>query len=109
MPSPLIDQLTKAQDLVLETLEQVQEPVVKLVGSTAESAERYVPEMPAAPYGEKIPRAQELISTQYEFALKLLELNKRFAEALVDAAKPVADKVVVIDEAKPAKATKKAA
>lgn len=109
MSTPMIDKLTEIQEQVLESLEQIQEPVVSAVRRTAEQAERYVPELPVAPYGDKLPSAQELIANQYEFAVKLLELNKRFADALAEAAKPVSDKVVVVEVKTGKSASKKAA
>ena len=108
MSSPVIDKLTEVQEQVLESLEQVQKPIVSAVRRAADSVESYVPELPALPSGDKLQSAQELIANQYDFAVKLLELNKQFADALADAAKPVADKVVVV-EVKTAKTTTKKA
>lgn len=110
MPSsPVIDKLTQLQEQVLETVEQVQEPVVKAARQAAEVVEPRLPELPALPFADKLPSADELVANQYDFVLKVIEQQKRFIEALIDAGRPVAAKVVVAAEAKPVKAAAKKA
>lgn len=105
MPTPL-DQLTKVQDQILEAIASFQKPVVETVGKVAERLEDVVPETPAVPYGEKLPAIDELVEAQFSFAEKLLAQQKEFTSSLLQAFKPVSDKVVVEakPKAKPAKA-----
>lgn len=107
--SPVIDKLTQIQEQVLESIEQVQEPVVKAARSAAEAVEPRLPEIPAVPFADKLPSADELITNQYDFVLKVLEQQKKFIEALIDAGRPVVAKVAVVAEEKPVKATAKKA
>jgi hypothetical protein len=93
------EQITKVQDQILETLASIQKPVVDLVKKVAERAEAVVPEVPAVPGSEKLPTVDELIVSQFAFAEKLLTQQKDFTNALLEAVKPVSDKVIV--EAKP--------
>ena len=94
------EQITKVQDQILETLASIQKPVVDLVKKAAERAESVVPEVPAVPGTDRLPTVNELIVTQFAFAEKLLTQQKDFTNALLEAVKPVSDKVIVA-EAKP--------
>ena len=111
MPSTTaIAKLTEVQDKVLETIDQVQEPIVSTVRDAAAKAESRMPELPALPFADKLPPADELVANQFAFAAKLLEQQKSFVEALLDAARPVSEKLVVVeDDAKAKTSTKKAA
>ena len=98
MPSTTaIDRITEVQDKVLETIDQIQEPIVSAVRDSAAKAESRLPELPALPFADKLPPADELVANQFAFAAKLLEQQKAFAEALLDAARPVSEKLVVVD------------
>ena len=107
------EQLIKVQDKILETLASVQKPVVEAVSKLADRAESVVPEIPAVPGSEKLPTLptiDELIVNQFAFAEKVLTQQKDFTNALLEAVKPISDKVTVVAESKPkTKATPKAA
>ena len=109
MPTPT-EQLVKVQDQILETLASIQKPVVEAVEKLAKRAESVVPEVPVLPGTDKLPTVDVLVATQFKFAEKLMTQQKEFTTALLEAVKPVSDKVIVT-EAKPkvAKATKAAA
>lgn len=98
MTSPVIDKLTDAQTQVLDAIDQAREPVTAVVRQLAEAAERYVPNV-TVPGGDKLPTADELIANQFDFAGKLLEHQRTFVEAVVDAAKPVSAKLSVVEDA----------
>ena len=100
--------LVKVQDQILETLASIQKPVVDAVKKLAERAESVVPEVPAVPGSDKLPAVDELIVNQFSFAEKLLTQQKDFTNALLDAVKPVSDKIVVVEDKPKAKAAKAA-
>ena len=105
------EQLVKVQDTILDTIASIQKPVVDAVEKLAKRAESVVPEVPAVPGAEKLPTVDVLVANQFKFAEKLLTQQKDFTTALLEAVKPVADKIVATEDTKPkiAKATKAAA
>jgi hypothetical protein len=80
------DQLTKVEDQILETLSNLQKPVLDAVKTLVERAESYVPDVPGT---ENLPALDELVLSQFAFAEKVLTNQKAFASALLDAIKPV--------------------
>lgn len=108
--SPVIAKLSKLQDQVLETVEQVQEPVLSVARKAIDVVEPRLPEVPGLPLASKLPSVEELLSNQYDFLIKVLEQQKRFIDALLDASRSVTEKVVAqADEAPTKSASKKAA
>lgn len=97
--STVLDQLTDLQTKLLDTIESVQEPVVDVVKQVADKVEGRVPELPAVPGADKLPPAGEFIDAQFDFAVKVLDQQRAFVQALLDAVRPVATKLVVVDEA----------
>lgn len=92
--------LTKIQDQILETIASIQKPVVEGVEKLADRAESVVPEVPSVPGSDKLPTVNEIVALQFVFAEKILAQQKDFTTALLEAIKPVSDKVVLV-EAKP--------
>jgi hypothetical protein len=100
------EMLNEIEDQVIDTLTQMQEPVLSSVRKAVELVEGVIPDV-AIPQAEKLPSAKELVDSQYAFATRLLKLNHEFALALLDAIKPL--ELKVLPEAKPApKTTRKA-
>lgn len=85
------EQLTKVEDQLLETLTNLQKPVLGAVKSLVEKAEGYVPDVPGT---DNLPALDELILSQFTFAEKVLTTQKDFAAALLEAIKPVTRPVV---------------
>ncbi len=107
MPT-VTDNLTKLQEQILEVISNFQQPVVDLVKKVSEAVEGRIPELPELSVMESLPSAQELVDNQFSFAEKLLKTQHDFANAVIEAAKPVTTKVA--PEPKPApKKTKTAA
>jgi len=101
------EKLTEIEDQVIDTLTQMQEPVLSSVRKAVELVEGVLPDV-TIPQADKLPSAKDLVDNQYAFATRLLKLNHDFALALLDAVKPL--ELKVIPEAKPAaKTTRKAA
>jgi hypothetical protein len=84
------EQLTKVEDQILETLTSLQKPVVDALGRLAEKAESYVPEVGKI---ESLPTIDEFITTQFAFIEKLVANQKEFVDSVLNAIKPVTDKV----------------
>ncbi|MCU0267213.1 MAG: hypothetical protein MUF83_01065 [Acidimicrobiales bacterium] len=96
--SKLMESVTKIEDQVLEALESAQEPFVSATRKVAERVEPALPELTVS-YVDRLPTFTEIVETQFAFAGKLLEQQKEFVLALLDAAKPVTEKVSGSDEA----------
>lgn len=92
------DQAQAAQEQTLKVVRQSQQAVVDAVRTWAEAVESAIPELPALPYGDRIPTPTELVEQSFGFAEKLLEAQHEFAQKLLAAASPVLEK----SESKPA-------
>ena len=104
------EKFTEFEGQVLDFLSRMEEPVVKGVRDLAEKVEGRLPEVKVpATVAEKVPTAAEALDAYYGFRTRLLENQREFAEALLDAAAPVRAKFVAPAPAKPAvaKATPK--
>jgi hypothetical protein len=100
-----ISTLTDVQDKVLDTVTSTQEPIVNFVKKVVELAESRVPELKLS-INDNLPQAHELVELQFAFADKVLKNQHAFVNEILDAVKPVTDKVV---ETKAAPAKPKAA
>jgi ElaB/YqjD/DUF883 family membrane-anchored ribosome-binding protein len=81
------EQLTKVEEQILDTISNLQKPVIDAVKTLAEKAESYVPDVPGT---DNLPAIDELILSQFAFLEKVLANQKDFAGALLEAIKPVA-------------------
>lgn len=77
------------EDQVLETVRQSQEAVVKAVGIWAEAGGNLIPKPLALPYSDQIPAPAELVEQYFQYSAKLLNTQKEFVGAVLDAAQPV--------------------
>ena len=91
----VMNTLTDGQEKAIETLQNVQAPVVEYVRKAVDYVETSVPELPTRDLGEKIPTIKQFVDNQFLFAGKILDVNHKFVLELLDATKPVAEKVVV--------------
>jgi len=91
----VMNTLTDGQEKAIETLQNVQAPVVEYVRKAVDYVETSVPELPTRDLGEKIPSIKQFVDNQFLFAGKILDVNHKFVLELLDATKPVAEKVVV--------------
>lgn len=103
----VIDKLTDVQDQILGTIALVKEPVVNGVTAVVGFVTGRVSEIPALPFGEKIPTPTEVVNNQYKFAKSIIDTNKDIALAVAKAAAPITDKVLDRKVVRPA--AKKAA
>ena len=88
MPSPVIDYTKTAQDKTLEALTQSQAAVIDAVDTWAKAVEGAVQDLPAIPVASSLPSVNELISVQFDFAVKVLAAQRDFAQKLVKASAP---------------------
>jgi hypothetical protein len=95
--------ITKAQDRVLDTIKQVEDVVVTGVGTAAESIGNVLPDsMPKMTWLSNFPAPAELVNAYFSFAGGLVEANRHYSLALLDAVRPVTTKFL------PASLTRKA-
>jgi hypothetical protein len=92
------DYATTAQEQTLKTVKQGQQVIVEAIRAWANAVEKAIPEAPAIPYSDELPKPQEIIKTSFAYAEQLLKSQKEFAESVLDAASPLLGK--------PAKTTK---
>lgn len=86
--------ITEVQDQVLDFVSRVEEPVVNGLRTAADAASDRLPEVKVPSLGDKVPTASELIDAQFTFRQKLLDNQKQFAQAVLDATAPVRNKFV---------------
>ena len=88
MPSPTIEYAQAAQEKTLSALRQSQTAVLDVVETWAKAVENSAQDLPAIPVASTLPTAEEIIKTSYDFAGKVLEAQREFAQKLVSAAGP---------------------
>jgi len=100
MPSPTIEYAQDAQDKTLSALRQSQTAVLDVVETWAKAVENSAQDLPAFPVASSLPSAEEIIKTSYDFAGKVLEAQRDFAEKLVTAVAPAVKTTKVETRAK---------
>ena len=91
----ITDKTNAIEDQVLETVKQGQDAIVKAVRTWAEAAENVLPDLPNLsdlpdlPMTDQLPTVSEILDTSFAFADKLIASQREFAEAVLDAAKPL--------------------
>jgi len=88
MPSTTIDYALSAQEKTLKSLRESQTAVLDVIGSWAKAVENSVQDLPAIPVAAALPTPEEIIKTSYDFAGKVHEAQRDFAEKLVIAVAP---------------------
>ena len=91
----VMNTLTDGQEKALDALLNVQAPVVTYVRKAVDYVETSVPDFPTKDLGEKLPTIKQFVDNQFLFAGKVLDANHKFVLDLLEATKPVAEKVVV--------------
>lgn len=97
MPSTATEKLTEVEDQVLDAISSTQEPVVSTVKKVVEITEARVPVLKIR-VNDNLPQIQELVDEGFTFAEKVLKSQHKFVNEILEALKPVTDKVV---ESKP--------
>jgi tRNA U34 5-carboxymethylaminomethyl modifying GTPase MnmE/TrmE len=90
-----LNTLTDNQEKAIEALVNAQAPVVTYIRKAVDYVETSIPDLPTKELGEKLPTIKQFVDNQFLFATKMLEVNHKFVLDLLDATKPVAEKIVV--------------
>ena len=79
------------QTEVLGAVRKGEEMLVNALKVWAEAAQSITPSipMPNLPYGDKLPKPEEFVASTYDFAEQLLISQRKFAESLLEAMKPL--------------------
>jgi hypothetical protein len=88
MPSSTLEYALAAQEKTLSALSQSQTAVIDVVETWAKAVEGTVQDLPAIPVAGALPTPEEIIKNSYDFAGKVLQAQREFAEKLVKAAAP---------------------
>jgi hypothetical protein len=108
-----VSQITDSvQTQVLDLLNKAQDATVDGVRTIAETVEGFVPDLPSLPFADRIPQPSSVVDDAFDFAAKLLDSQRRFAQELFAAAAPVVSKVsepAVPTKPKPVSTTRKSA
>jgi hypothetical protein len=83
------DLISTWEDQVLQTVHQSQEAVVKAVGIWAEAGGNLIPKPIPVAYSDELPAPFELVERYFAYSAKLLNAQKEFVRAVLDAAEPV--------------------
>jgi hypothetical protein len=100
-----LNTLTDTQDKVIDTLVSVQGPVVTYVRKVVDYVEASLPALPTRELGTQLPSMKQVVDNQFVFAGKVIDNQHKFVADLLEATKPVAEKVV---DQKPATGVRKA-
>jgi hypothetical protein len=85
---------TKGRDLqaeILKTVRKSQTAVLEAIEAWTSKVQSLTPEMPAftMPFGDKLPKPQELVASAYDLAERLLADQRKFAEDVLKATAPM--------------------
>lgn len=84
----------EAGDQVLETVKRAYGIGVDAVSTASEWAGEFIPQLPEAPYSDRIPTPRELTKVYFDFVGDLTKLQRDYALGLLDAIEPVTRKVM---------------
>ena len=88
--------VTEIEERVVDTVRQLQQPVVAYVRKGVERAEGRVPKLT---YPESLPKPAEIVESQVNFAKALLDTQRDFVNELVDAVSPMVRSDAAADDA----------
>ena len=82
------------QEIQTDVLGAVRKSEDMLIGALkawAEAVQSITPSipMPNLPYSDKLPKPQEFVASSYDFTEQLLTSQRKFAESLLEAMKPL--------------------
>jgi hypothetical protein len=79
------------QEEFLSIIRTSQETVVDAVKTLVDTVKTVTPKVPSVqvPFAEKLPKPEDVVTSAYDFAEKLLSSQRQFAEELVKATAPL--------------------
>lgn len=95
--SPVLEKVTSAENQLLDYVDQATAPAADAVRRASESVERYIPEF-SMPRAERLPSFEEVVDSQFDFAVALMERQRKLFKALVEAATPVSAKLASVPD-----------
>ena len=77
----------QVQDDILKTVQTSQEAALDAIKAWADAVQSITPELPAGnlPFGDKLPKPEEVVASAYDFAEQLLAGQRKFAEDVLKA------------------------
>ena len=90
----MTDTRSTGQEIQTDVLGMVRKSEEMLIGALktwAEAVQSITPTipMPNLPYTDKLPKPQEFVASTYDFTEQLLTSQRKFAENLLEAMKPL--------------------
>jgi hypothetical protein len=81
----------QVQEEILKTVRNSQSAVVEAIQTWARTVQSMTPAMPDVnmSFADKLPKPQELIASNYDFAEQLLASQRNFAEDVLKATAPM--------------------
>jgi hypothetical protein len=84
----ILTSVTEFEDRIVDTIREIQRPVVDYVRKGVEQAEGRLPKLS---YPKTLPKPGEVVETQFGFAKALLDTQRTFVSELVDAVAPLVE------------------
>lgn len=84
----ILTSVTEIEDRIVDTIREIQRPVVDYVRKGVEQAEGRLPKLS---YPKGLPKPGEVLDSQVEFAKALLDTQRTFVSELFDAVSPLVE------------------
>ena len=106
----ILDSISTAEDQAIDGVKQAQDVALKVTKTLVDSVAGYVPDYDL-PFGERLPKATQVVDNLFDFLGELLKVNRAFAHQVIDAVAPLTgeDKPAAKTKASKPAATVKAA
>lgn len=76
----------RVEQQIVDIVKNAQDSIVETVRKWSESAGKALPDLPAAPGADQLPKAEQVVENAFDLAQRLLNNQREFAERLVEAA-----------------------
>ena len=79
------------QDQFLSTVRKSQEIALDAIRTMVDTVQSITPKVPSVslPFAEKLPKAEDVVASSYDFAQQLLTSQRKFADEVVKATAPL--------------------
>ena len=98
----------KAQDQLEAAIKHAQGVAIAAVSQVSETIGSVLPEIPRTPLSERLPDPVKIVTTSFDLAGQMLEIQKAYALELLKAMAPVTGKLVPAANHKPVRKTARA-
>ena len=91
MPSTSTSTQQELQDQFLSIVRKSQEMALDVIKSMVDTVQTITPKLPSVdvPFADRLPKPQDVVANGYDFAEKLLSSQRKFADEVVEATKPL--------------------